>query len=1044
MADLRLHIQLLGDFRVRTDAALVEGINSARAQAFLAYLLLHRDAPQARQSLAFRLYPESTEKQARTNLRQLIHLLRQALPDADRFLEADGQSLQWRSAAPFTLDVLEFETAAAQADTPAHLRAAAELYHGELLPACYDDWVLAEREQLRQRYVEVLERLIRLLTESRTYRSAIYYAELLLRQDSLNEETYQLLMRLHAARGDSAGVVRVYQMCVAVLQRELGVEVSPATRAAYQALRAAGSDEPEHAELVLPGREHNLPFQLNRFLGREREVAEIRRLLQPGSSSGARLLTLTGVGGCGKTRLALQVAGGLIGEGGEPPAYPEGVWLAELAPLTEGGQVTATVAAALEVREQPGVALLTTLTTHLQNKTALLLLDNCEHLLDACAQLAETLLQRCPRLQILATSRERLNIAGEQAWPVPTLSLPTAEDEQAVAELQRSEAVQLFVERAAAVLPTFHLNAGNLAPVARICRQLDGLPLAIELAAARVKLLPVAQMAERLTERDRFHLLTGGSRTAAPRQQTLRGLVDWSYCLLSEPERTLFRRLAVFAGGWTIEAAEQVCGDGPAGAAQVLEVMAHLMDKSLVSQENGTGLPRYRYLETIRQYANEKLQEAGELEPVLRRHLDFYRQLAEHLEPKVLGSEQLAAIERLDSEHDNLRTALDWATRSGEARAGLRLCGALWAYWGIRSHWSEAIESVEALLARPEAQGRTAERARALGVTGVLNGAMGKWELSEERFTEGIALAREVGPAGRWCLSEMLVYRAYLWVQRSVDAAADMAQEAFEIARDRRDDFLAGVALNDLGLVALQRGDLDLARRLFEESVAVGRAVGNPWSASGPLGNLGMVLTQQGDYVQARALLAEAASIHRQFGDKFNLSLELANLARACWLDGDPPSARTGWLESLALNRELGFKARVAEVLCHLGAVALRQDDEAAAEEWLQESLALSRELGDAGLAVNVLAGLAALAARRNDLRNAVRLSAAAAGLRPAAGFEWLPGLDQCMAEAETAGRAGLPEAEFEAKWEAGHQMPLTQVLSILPVRKREEEPRDL
>jgi predicted ATPase/DNA-binding SARP family transcriptional activator len=1049
-----LHIQLLGEFRIWTDTGPVEGINSPRAQAFLAYLLLHRNAPQSRQALAFLLYPDSTEKQARTNLRHLIHLLRQALPAADEFVLADGQFLQWRVETPFMLDVLDFETA--QAGSMAQLRAAVELYGGELLPGCYDDWVLAERERLRQRFVEILEQLIGLLTEQRDYASAIHYAEQLLRQDSLREETYRLLMRLHAWRGDPAGVVRVFQMCAAVLQRELGVEVSPETRLAYENLRALKVAALTPAEVAPPRRTHNLPLQLTRFLGREQEVSKLQQLLRAGPDSPAvRLLTLTGVGGSGKTRLALRVAA-CLSRDGAPGGYPDGVWLVELAPLSEASQVALAVAKALNVQEQQGGTLLGALTDQLQAKALLLLLDNCEHLLNACAQLAETLLQHCPALTILATSRERLNIVGEHCWPVPTLSLPRPADEQQVADLRRSEAVQLFVERAAATLPSFHLNTVNAGAIARICRQLDGIPLAIELAAARVKVIAPEQMAERLD--DRFRLLTGGSRTALPRQQTLRGLVDWSYDLLSEPERILFQRLSVFAGGWTLEAAEAVCGDKEkdesiqspflhpssftpahdAGAwvihpSEVLDALAHLVDKSLVTPESSEQSPRYRYLETIRQYAYEKLQAAGDGEPMQQCHLAFFCDLVVASESAVLGPDQFAALDRLDAEHDNIRAASDWAARGGSAADGLRMSGALFPYWLIRSRWTEGSECLEMLLARPEAQARTVERARALGVYATLQGLLGNWELSVHQFTEGVALARELGASGKHSLCEMLAFWSYLsFDNQAIDTTDNLAQEGLQIARELKDDYLAAIALNTLGMIAFRRGDLGLARRVLTEGVALGRAAGNTWGASIPLGNLSSVLIEQGDYARAQPTISEAMDIFRRIGDKYDLGIVLGYLGEMAWRQGDLTSARAWRSESLAVKREHGIKFQIAWELCYLAVIALSQYDTVAAQAWLRESLTLCSELTDDSLAVNNIAAQAAAEARAGtqpDWARAVRLSAAAEALRSLHNDEWVAGLEKMLAETMAAGRAALDEAAFKALFDAGSAMPLEQAI---------------
>src|SRR5579884_1260938 len=479
---------------------------------------------------------------------------------------------------------------------------------------------------------------------------------------------------------------------------------------------------------------HNLPVQLTSFIGREKEMEEIKRLL-----STAHLLTLTGSGGCGKTRLALQVAADRVEE------YADGVWLVELAAIADLGLVPQTVAVALGVSEEPNRPLGETLANYLRPKSLLLVLDNCEHLLTACAQLADTLLRTCPKVRILASSREGLGLLGEALYHVPSLSLPDEKRLPTLEQLSQYEAVRLFVERAVLSRPDFAVTAQNAASVVQICSRLDGIPLAIELAAARARALAVEQLAQRLD--DRFRLLTGGSRTALPRQQTLRATIDWSYDLLSQAERTLLRRLSVFLGGWTLEAAEAVCADashappraaamgagehaaapleagsrenagGPVAAEAVLDLLSRLVDKSLVLvEESAEAEARYRLLETVRQYSRDRLMESEEARDLRCRHRDWFLTLAEGAERRLRGPDQVAWLNRLAQEHDNLRMALEWcrAEEDAGAEAGLRLAGALWRFWRVRGYLSEGRERLEAALAQASASERTAQRAKAL------------------------------------------------------------------------------------------------------------------------------------------------------------------------------------------------------------------------------------------------------------------------------------------------------------------------------------------
>ena len=446
-------------------------------------------------------------------------------------------------------------------------------------------------------------------------------------------------------------------------------------------------------------------------MGRESEIGQVRKLL-----AATCLLTLTGAGGFGKSRLSLQVAADLLED------YPDGVWLAELASLSDPALVPQAVASAGGVREAPGRPLTATLTAAWKPKRLLLILDNCERLIDACAELVNTLLRICPHVTVLATSREPLNVPGETTWRAPTLSLPrTKPPLPAFETLNQYEAVRLFVDRAVSVLPAFAVTSTNAPAVAQICSRLDGIPLAIELAAARLKVLPPEQIASRLD--DQFRLLTGGSRTALPRQQTLRAMIDWSHNLLTEAEKTLLRRLSVFAGGWTLTAAEAVCADDALETWEVLEVLSRLVDRSLVLVEEGEA--RYRLLEPLRQYAQEKLTEAGEADSLRRAHALYFTDFAEEAEPHLTGPEQLEWLSRLDADYGNLRVALAWALLSPEGvEPGLRLAAALLDYGEIQGYEWEGYEWLLKLL--PQSHSAPARlRARALHTASRLAEALG-------------------------------------------------------------------------------------------------------------------------------------------------------------------------------------------------------------------------------------------------------------------------------------------------------------------------------
>ncbi len=560
---------------------------------------------------------------------------------------------------------------------------------------------------------------------------------------------------------------------------------------------------------VLP---NNLPIQLTSFIGREREIDEVKRLL-----STTRLLTLTGVGGVGKTRLAVQMAAQVVDE------CKDGVWLVELAPLSHSTLVPQTIASALGVREQPSRSIVATLIDFLRPKQLLLALDNAEHLIEACAQLADTLLRACPEVRILTTSREGLAIAGETIWRVPTLSLPDVQQLPPVEHLMEFEAIRLFVERAKAVLPGFKLTDENALAVARICHHLDGLPLAIELAAARVKVLSVEQIAARMD--DRFRLLIGGGRTTLPRQQTLRAVIDWSHDLLSTRERTLLRRLSIFAGGWTLEAAEAVCSGNRDEIGDILDLLTQLVDKSLVVVKTSGGGARYLLLETVRQYGSDRLVEAGEATVVRTRHRDWYLCLAERAEAEHIGRkesvhefQERAWLERLEVEHDNLRAALAWskADEAG-AEAELRLAGALSEFWFSSGHWDEGRGWLEDSLARNS-------QAPASALIKVLDGAthlawrQGDNERAVSLGERGLALSREVGDETRSAefLNQLSIAALR---QGDYDRADTLGEEATERARRAGDNFLTGVFLGNRGVSAVIAGDYSGAAALFEESL---------------------------------------------------------------------------------------------------------------------------------------------------------------------------------------------------------------------------------
>jgi len=477
---------------------------------------------------------------------------------------------------------------------------------------------------------------------------------------------------------------------------------------------------------------NNLPVQLTSFVGREKELSDVKRLLKD-----THMLSLIGPGGTGKTRLSIQVAKDVL------KGYPDGVWLVDLAPILDHLLIPRTTAITIGLRNEPKRPVIDMLCDYLNKKKMLIILDNCEHLVDACAQMAERILQAASNVQILASSREALGIAGEVVYRVPSLGLPDMDNLPPLESLSQYEAVKLFIDRATSAIPDFKVTNENAPALAQICHRLDGIPLAIELAAGKIGVLGVEQIARRLD--DRFKLLTGGRRTAMERHQTLRAAVDWSYNLLPPEEQTLFRQLAVFLGGWTLEAAESVCGDDSGN--DVLEYLEQLINKSLVVTKDESGTSRYRMLETIRQYANEKLVDSGESEALRKRHLEFFLSLAETAEPHLIRHEQLEWLAQLDADYENLRLALELALSQDNAKWSLRLCASLLWYWEIRVHWQEGLGWVKKALALPfseEDRNIAIARVKALYTRAQLEWQLGNMEEMQSSAEESLALALEV------------------------------------------------------------------------------------------------------------------------------------------------------------------------------------------------------------------------------------------------------------------------------------------------------------
>ncbi|MDB5076481.1 MAG: transcriptional activator domain protein [Chloroflexi bacterium] len=1064
-----LQVRTLGSFAVWRSGELVPAAlwGRRKAAALFKCLLSAPGYRLHREQVIDLLMPEVEFDKAAKGLRSAVYRLRKVLDSpgaAASHLQSQGDLLVlapvvdgepdagWLDAAAFAR---EAATALAGQDlTRCH--AALSLYGGEYLPEDrYDEWVERRRGELRDQHLALLLHLAHLSQAAGSTDEALVCFRTVLTADRCHEDAARQLMQLLAAEGRRSEALEVYRSLAAALERELGESPAGETQAVRARLLAEAP-----VTLMPPAPRTNLRAPLTSFVGREWERTEVSRLLRDGTG-GCRLVTLVGAGGCGKTRLALEVGRGLLED------YPDGVFLADLATVSDSERLAEAVADALGVREQvqrvEGQAALEVLSSHLAPKRLLLVLDNCEHLVAGCAQLATVLLQRAAELRILATSQATLGVLGEIIWRVPSLSLPDA-DEPPVAELVAYEAIQLFLERARAAKPHFSFSERNAAAVLHICSQLDGIPLAIELAAARLSVLSVEQIAARLG--DRLRLLSDGNRTALPRQQTLRAAIEWSYNLLTAGERVLFRRLAVFAGSWTMEAAEAVCAGESLSRHAVVERMSGVIGKSMVNVVEAGESVRYRLLESVRHYALEQLCAADEEDAVRERHCDWYLALAERAEPELKGPEQAEWLAQLELEHDNLRAALGWAGEHGAVETGLRLAGALWRFWYVRGYLGEGRRWLEA--ASGSGLGSHAARAKALngagnlawqqgdfdratdlhewalelhraaqdknGVAGTLGSlgtvafGQGDYSRADALYEECLALKRDLGD--RWGIAAALNNLAMVAYQRgNYDRASTLYEEGLALQRELQDRKGVAGSLGNLGLVVFRQGDYGRAVALQEEALKLERELGGTLGAAITLGHLGAAVCRQGDYVRAAALHEESLAFLRELGDRQSIALSLGNLGEVAYMEGDIGRATSLYEEGLALQRRLGDKHGSARSLTNLGIVSFMQGDYDRAAALFDECLVLSRDLDARDQQAEGLEGMAWVAAAQGHAHLGALLGGAAETLRTALGVPLTPVQHGGHERALQLIRRALSEVAFSAAWTEG--MSMTQEAAV-------------
>jgi predicted ATPase/DNA-binding XRE family transcriptional regulator len=830
---------------------------------------------------------------------------------------------------------------------------------------------------------------------------------------------------------------------VAALAEALGLAAEERRRLLAAGTRRRALARPQRPD---PSRT-NLPVPATSFVGREDEQATVRRLLEQ-----SRLVTLSGTGGVGKTRLAIETAAGLVGD------YPGGVWLVELAALPSVGikgspQTSSSVgikgspqtsndaallaqevARTLGIREAPNTTILDSLVEALAEQPRLLLLDNCEHLGAGVAEFVETLLRRCPAVRMLATSRAALGVIGETVWWVPSLPIPEATvvgglPRHTAGSVRRAAAGELFCARAAATHPAFALTDDNAAAVAAICRRLDGLPLAIELAAARARILTPAQIAAHLDQR--FRLLTGGAPEAPTRQQTLRAALDWSHDLLAAPERVLLRRLSVFVGGCTIEAVDDVCVDEDVLRDALFDLLAGLVEKSLVVVDFRGESARYRMLETIGAYAAERLASAGEAAAMHSRLTGWAVALAERAESELNGPTQAAWQERLEHEHDNLRATLQWTLDSGQVTSGLRLGGALWPFWYRRGYLAEGRGWCDRLLAR-DSRSPGSVRAPAWLGAGFLARYQGDFPAAAAYAVQALTLCREIEHKQGIC--DALFLLGSIAVERSEWVAAEVhLTEHLAIARALDDHTRIASSLSALGVVARWQERLDEARAYYEEALAINRALGDLSNIAISLNNVARMAQVSGDLTRARQGYEEAIAMARQMGNKHQTGIFLGSLAEVVRRQGDLAAAQQHGREALTLTQEIGDRPAMANAYSILTSIELDLGDPAAAWSYAVANLELARDLGDPRRTVPALLEAAACAQAAGRPATATRLFGAVAAIGEATAHALSDAGARRLAEQLGMLRATLGEDAFTAAYAEGRALtPNAAIASAL------------
>lgn len=904
--DAMLHIYLFGHLRLFSNKQPLRFATLPRTAPLLAYLLLHRNTAVPRDHLAFLLWDNVLESEARANLRRHLHDLRRALPANETWLIRDTKTVQWSPNAPFWLDVAEFEQLC---QNTGRLAEAITLYTGDLLPDLYEDWLLPERERLQALYFTTLSHLIKREQARGDLIQAIIYARQLLNHDPLREDVVRDLILMRHESGDRAGAIQLYQQFSQRLAEELGVAPMPETTAVYEALAQNTSPPLPPADLInaappRPLPPHNLPAPLTSFIGRDAEMAHICRLISAGAPGATRLLTITGPGGTGKTRLALAAAHRLYEQ--EPAQFPDGFYFVGLTAVASPDFVLTAVAETLGVRALSGHSLQHSLVQFLRDTQLLLLLDNFEHLLEA-APLVSDLLTAVPGLHVLVTSQTLLHLYGETEFPLSPLPLPELNQLPPAAELMHYGAINLFVERLQAVQVDFSLNEENARPVAEICARLDGMPLALELAAGRGRLFSPAAMLAQLN--NRLHFLTGQARNLPSRHQTLRATIDWSYHLLAAAEQQLFIRLSLFSASFTIAAAQAVCADLPADETAVVEIISSLAEKNMVRPYSSDEMtPRFRLLQTLREYGLEKLDAAGHKQEARHRFAVYYVEQVTEADKGLRSNDQQHWVQYLRLEDANVTAALEWlydhAQTPEYGRMVTRLVVAHERFWTLQGRFNEGRLWCD----------------RALAYRHLLSDA------------EQVLLFNKAGVMAQQ--------------QGDYAAAAILHEDALVLARHAEDPTLLATTLHYLGFSAGRQGRYEEARNLLEESLALYQTIPDTLPQITTLfNNLAIVYRRLEAYDQAIAILEKALALKQQLNDQLGMPSVLSNLSQLQSFRGNFTQAWSYARQSLALRQKLQDRPGILLSVAQVAALFIEMGQDARAARLLAASLNHRRQM---------------------------------------------------------------------------------------------------